>query len=220
MKGTMLTRTVVLASWCLLSNAFIPAVVNRGAGNSAAVSVERHQVARRANAVLPLQQLQGEADVATVETVPEGSLVLIEVTKKSARVFKSIAKGSVPQVVEPVDAWRVHETSNREKRSQGQGKHHAEKPDPVADESFLVKFYMEELSEIIDAADSILLVGHGNAKSNIANVLAAALCERQPSLTDKIADVLRVDGKHITQNQLLKLGRRHLLHADDPRRPT
>lgn len=35
----------------------------------------------------------------------------------------------------------------------------------------------------------------------------------------KIADVLRLDGKHITENQLLKLGRRHLLHTDDPRRP-
>lgn len=41
---------------------------------SAAVSVERHQVARRANAVLPLQQLQGEADVATVETVSPSNL--------------------------------------------------------------------------------------------------------------------------------------------------
>lgn len=40
------------------------------------------------------------------------------------------------------------------------------------------------------------------------------------ALQDKIEDVLRVDGKHITQNQLLKLGRRHLLHADDPRRAT
>lgn len=34
---------------------------------------------------------------------------------------------SAPQVIEPVDEWRVHETGNREKRSQGQGKHHAEK---------------------------------------------------------------------------------------------
>lgn len=40
------------------------------------------------------------------------------------------------------------------------------------------------------------------------------------AVQDKIADVLRVDGKHITQNQLLKLGRRHLLHSDDPRRET
>ena len=37
---------------------------------------------------------------------------------------------------------------------------------------------------------------------------------------EKIADVLRLDGKHMTENQLLKLGRRHLLHAEDPRRPT
>lgn len=29
-------------------------------------------------------------------------------------------------------------------------------------------------------------VGHGNAKSNIAEVLAAALCERQPSLTVRV----------------------------------
>lgn len=34
---------------------------------------------------------------------------------------------SVPEVVEPVDEWRVHEEGNKEKRSQGQGKHHAEK---------------------------------------------------------------------------------------------
>lgn len=40
------------------------------------------------------------------------------------------------------------------------------------------------------------------------------------SAQEKIADVLRLDGKHITQNQLLKLGRRHLLHSEDPRRPT
>ncbi|CAM9199044.1 unnamed protein product [Ectocarpus fasciculatus] len=79
---------------------------------------------------------------------------------------------------------------------------------------------MEELSAVIEEADSVLLVGHGNAKSNIAEVLASALCERQPALTDKIEDVLRVDGKHITQNQLLKLGRRHLTHTEDPRRPT
>ena len=38
-----------------------------------------------------------------------------------------IAKKSVPELVEPVDEWRVHEQSNKEKRSQGQGKHHAEK---------------------------------------------------------------------------------------------
>ncbi|CAM9968428.1 unnamed protein product, partial [Ectocarpus sp. 12 AP-2014] len=92
--------------------------------------------------------------------------------------------------------------------------------DPVAEEAYLVKFYMEELSGVIEKAESVLLVGHGNAKSNIAEVLASALCERQPGLTDKIEDVLRVDGKHITQNQLLKLGRRHLTHTEDPRRPT
>lgn len=146
--------------------------------------------------------------------------MLIEVTKKHARVFKSVAKGSVAEIVEPVDEWRVHEQSNKEKRSQGQGKHHAEKADPVANSSYLVKFYMEQLSGVIDAADSVLLVGHGNAKSNLAESLAAALCDRQPDLTGKIADVLRLDGKHITENQLLKLGRRHLLHTDDPRRPT
>lgn len=36
-------------------------------------------------------------------------------------------KKSVAEIVEPVDEWRVHEQSNKEKRSQGQGKHHAEK---------------------------------------------------------------------------------------------
>lgn len=36
-------------------------------------------------------------------------------------------KTSVAEIVEPVDEWRVHEQSNKEKRSQGQGKHHAEK---------------------------------------------------------------------------------------------
>eukprot|EP00904_Undaria_pinnatifida_P013255 jgi/Undpi1/905/HiC_scaffold_10.g04369.m1 len=131
-----------------------------------------------------------------------------------------IAKKSVPELVEPVDEWRVHEQSNKEKRSQGQGKHHAEKADPVASSSYLVKFYMDKLSGVIDAADSVLLVGHGNAKSNLAEGLATALCERQPNRTEKIADVLRLDGKHMTENQLLKLGRRHLLHTEDPRRPT
>eukprot|EP00903_Cladosiphon_okamuranus_P008240 g7933.t1 len=183
------------------------------------------RVSQRASAALPFFQQQQQqqlerAGVALTEPAPDGSLVLIEVTRKSAKVFKSVAKGSVADVIEPVDEWRVHETSNREKRSQGQGKHHAEKADPVAEEAYLVNFYMKELSDVIAAADSVLLVGHGNAKSNIAEVLAAALCERQPSLTDKIEDVLRVDGKHITQNQLLKLGRRHLLHEDDPRRET
>lgn len=31
-------------------------------------------------------------------------------------------------------------------------------PDPVNDEEYLVKFYMDELSEVIEAADSVLLV--------------------------------------------------------------
>ncbi|CAM9379880.1 unnamed protein product [Laminaria digitata] len=65
-------------------------------------------------------------------------------------------------MVEPVDEWRVHEQSNKEKRSQGQGKHHAEKADPVASSSYLVKFYMEQLSGVIDAADSVLLVRRKN----------------------------------------------------------
>lgn len=30
--------------------------------------------------------------------------------------------------------------------------------DPVAEEAYLVKFYMDELSEVIEAADSVLLV--------------------------------------------------------------
>lgn len=41
--------------------------------------------------------------------------------------FFHIRKFSVAEVIEPVDEWRVHESSNREKRSQGQGKHHSEK---------------------------------------------------------------------------------------------
>lgn len=41
-----------------------------------------------------------------------------------------------------------------------------------------------------------------------------------PPLQDKIADVLRLDDKHMTENQLLKLGRRHILHTEDPRKPT
>ncbi|CAM9220107.1 unnamed protein product [Ectocarpus sp. 4 AP-2014] len=232
----MLTQAVVLMLGCSISHAFVqPLAGSRNAGKNKqpssflASSIGGNLAPRRAP--VPLRQQQ-EAAVVAAETAPEGSLVLIEVTKKHAKVFKSVAKGSVPEVVEPVDEWRVHETSNREKRSQGQGKHHAEKArrggggrpdrgaDPVAEEAYLVKFYMEELSGVIEKADSVLLVGHGNAKSNIAEVLASALCERQPGLTDKIEDVLRVDGKHITQNQLLKLGRRHLTHAEDPRRPT
>eukprot|EP00752_Nemacystus_decipiens_P011949 g10595.t1 len=215
----MLTKSIALVFSCCLphATAFIPAA----AGATTACTQDTH-VPRSASAVLPLfqQQQQEQSGVARTDPVPDGSLVLIEVTRKNAKVFKSVAKGSVAEIIEPVDEWRVHETSNREKRSQGQGKHHSEKADPVAEESYLVNFYMKELAEVIDGADSVLLVGHGNAKSNIAEVLATALCERHPSLTDKIEDVLRVDGKHITQNQLLKLGRRHLLHEEDPRRAT
>lgn len=50
--------------------------------------------------------------------------------------------------------------------------------------------------------------------------LFGVVCLLPVLLQDKIEDVLRVDGKHITQNQLLKLGRRHLTHTEDPRRPT
>ncbi|CAM9406781.1 unnamed protein product [Ectocarpus sp. 6 AP-2014] len=214
----MLTQAVVLVLGCSISHAFVLPLTM---GQETASSIGGNLAPRRA--LVPLRQQQ-EAAVIAAETAPEGSLVLIEVTKKHAKVFKSVAKGSVPEVVEPIDEWRVHETSNREKRSQGQGKHHAEKAREKGggrpEEAYLVKFYMEELSGVIEKADSVLLVGHGNAKSNIAEVLASALCERQPGLTDKIEDVLRVDGKHITQNQLLKLGRRHLTHTEDPRRPT
>ena len=43
------------------------------------------------------------------------------------RYARFYATNSVAEIIEPVDEWRVHETSNREKRSQGQGKHHSEK---------------------------------------------------------------------------------------------
>ncbi|CAM9968498.1 unnamed protein product [Ectocarpus sp. 12 AP-2014] len=136
----MLTQAVVLVLGCSISHAFVqPLVGSRNAGKNKqpspfwhvstagqenASSIGGNLAPRRAP--VPLRQ-QEEAAVTAAETAPEGSLVLIEVTKKHAKVFKSVAKGSVPEVVEPVDEWRVHETSNREKRSQGQGKHHAEK---------------------------------------------------------------------------------------------
>lgn len=36
-------------------------------------------------------------------------------------------KHSVAEMVAPVDEWRLHEAGNAEHRSQGLGKHHAEK---------------------------------------------------------------------------------------------
>ncbi|CAN0448736.1 unnamed protein product, partial [Ectocarpus sp. 8 AP-2014] len=157
----MLTQAVVLVLGCSISHAFVlPLVGSRNAGkNKHPPSIGGNLAPRRAP--VPLRQQQ-EATVIAAETAPEGSLVLIEVTKKHAKVFKSVAKGSVPEVVEPVDEWRVHETSNREKRSQGQGKHHAEKAREKGggrpEEAYLVKFYVEELSGVIEKADSVLLV--------------------------------------------------------------
>lgn len=51
--------------------------------------------------------------------------------RRHARFY---ATNSVAEIIEPVDEWRVHETSNREKRSQGQGKHHSEKVMEKSDE--------------------------------------------------------------------------------------
>lgn len=208
-----LLRHVMFMVVCSVSRAFVlPApVVLRIAGSSNTVRQEQATTQPGARVVLHQQ--------ANADEAPEGSLMLIEVTKKHAKVFKSVAKGSVAEMVAPVDEWRLHEAGNAEHRSQGLGKHHAEKVDPLANSRYLIKFYMDELLDDINSADSVLLVGHGHGKANLAEGLAAALYDHQPNLTEKIENVLRLDGKHITQNQLLALGRRHLLHAEDPRRP-
>ncbi|CAM9272735.1 unnamed protein product [Ascophyllum nodosum] len=215
MKHAQLTASLLLALSCFISHAFVSPVAFGAGSCTRWLTLEKSASTDRLRASRLPKQATAEADAA-----PDGSLVLIDISKKRAKVYKSVAKGSVAEVVEPVDEWRTHEAGNTEKRSQGMGKHHAEKVDPVTDNSYLVKFYLDELSEVVSAADSVLLVGHGRAKANLAEAFAAALCARNPDLTEKIADVLRMDDKHMTENQLLKLGRRHLLHAEDPRKPT
>ena len=75
--------------------------------------------------------------------------------------------------------------------------------------------YLKQLSSAIEAADAVVLVGHGDGDSDMRQHLIHFLENHHPHLMKKIVDVTTADGSRLQEGELLALARRQFGNLPD-----
>ena len=75
------------------------------------------------------------------------------------------------------------------------------------DKSELDHDYLNDLVSHLQGAEHLILISSGTGKANAGQAVADHLVNKHADLAKKIIEVITVDVKALTENELLKVGR-------------
>ena len=120
---------------------------------------------------------------------------LVVIDHHEARIFRSAAPGTVPQLVRPhVPEDYFRHAQNSIGFSRGQ-----EKPDPNS--------FFEPVAAMLNGAGKILIFGTGTGMSSEMDQFVAWLKHHHPIVAQQIIGSLVIDEHHLTEDQLLAKAR-------------
>ena len=126
--------------------------------------------------------------------LPE-SLWLLAINHHEARIFRSVAHGTLPEHVlphDPEDFFRHAHHSNDFARGR-------EKPDPNS--------FFAPIAKAIMPAGRLLIFGSGTGRASEMDQFVAWLGAHQPELARRIDGVVKIDQHHLTDEQMFAQAR-------------
>jgi hypothetical protein len=134
-------------------------------------------------------------------TDPEKAQWLVVIDHHEARVYRSAARGAIPQQIRPhVPGDFFRHAHNSKDFSRGQ-----EKPDPNS--------FFEPVAGVLNGAGEILVFGTGTGMSSEMDQFIAWLKLNRPELGKRIVGSMVVDEYHLTEDQLLAKAREYFTNA-------
>jgi len=135
------------------------------------------------------------------EAAPRGDQalrLLLQLDHSGARLWRLDAGGVAADRLLPHGVW-----------STGQRLSHRHDRDLAGQRAPIDFAYLEQLSDAMAAADTVLLVGHGHGQSDLRELLLEHLRRHHRGLLDRVELAEGVDDTACTEGQLLALARHH-----------
>ncbi len=123
-------------------------------------------------------------------------IVVAVIEKDETRIWTTnAAKGTKPEVIhQPASA----DSHKHVRDAQHHGGHDSDKA---------TKAYYESISKVLAPAGEILLVGHGNGKSNWVRKFVQHVERHHKDVADKIVGALDINVPALTENEILAAAR-------------
>ena len=159
-----------------------------------------------AEAIQRLRYLLAAAGISPAhpQPVPDGPrgdqalrLVLV-LDHRQTRLFRLDGEAVDQAVLQPHGLW-----------ASGENLSHRHDRDIAGQRAPLDHAYLEQIALAIEAADAVLLLGHGHGESDMRNLLLRHLRHRHPALLQRIVASASVDASACSAPQLLALAREH-----------
>jgi len=157
-----------------------------------------------AEAIQRLRHLLAAAGISPghpqpVPDAPRGDqalrLVLV-LDHRQTRLFRLDGEAVDQAVLRPHGLW-----------ASGENLSHRHDRDIAGQRAPLDHAYLEQIALAIEAADAVLLLGHGHGESDLRNLLLRHLRHRHPALLQRIVASVGVDASACSEAQLLALAR-------------
>jgi len=121
--------------------------------------------------------------------------VLVVMDHREARIYRSLARGTTPEVVQSNDPDRgARYLHNVDNESNGQ-----RRPD--------LKSYYDAIAKSLRGVESVLVFSGGKGTSNAGEQLILQLASHNKELVPKVIGVVSVDEHHMTEDQILAKAR-------------
>ncbi|MGD1030786.1 MAG: hypothetical protein ABSA05_06550 [Opitutaceae bacterium] len=136
-----------------------------------------------------------QSEEKSAEIDPQKAQWLVVIDHHEARVYRSAARGAIPQQIRPhvpEDFFRHAQDSKEFARGQ-------EKPDPNS--------FFEPVAGVLNGAGEILIFGTGTGMSSEMDQFIAWLKLSRPELARRIVGSLVIDESHLTEDELLAKAR-------------
>jgi len=125
----------------------------------------------------------------------DGTCMLLHLAHQESSLYTVETDGAEVHNLRPYDPWFHRHHLDHRKEASFEGQRAPEQP-----------AYFKELRAASRNADQLLIVGHGDGRTDLRALFLQDLATHDPELLKRVVDVLTVD-EHLTEPQLLALAR-------------
>jgi hypothetical protein len=125
----------------------------------------------------------------------DGANLLVVIDHREARIFRAEVHGTTPERITPLDP----QGSDRYLHAVGDNSNGQRKPE--------LKSFYEAIAKGLGGAEKILILGSSTGSSSAMDHLVDELKAHHPAVASNIVGAVVVDGKHMTDDQLLSQAR-------------
>jgi hypothetical protein len=136
-------------------------------------------------------------------TIADSGHRLVVINHREARVYQTEMRGAVPERIVPYDPDGLHQHIHYVEDESNKGKRLPE-----------LKSFYEAVAHSLVAAEQILIFGSSTGTSSAMEQLLADLQKHHSNLAKRVIGTMKIDEKHLTDDQLLAKAREFYLEVN------